>query len=105
MNGNVPMGALHDPRAPWNWGDNMTECDCCKGTGYIYYAYNFVTRESTECSEEDYYKLPDSIGATFAFGGQLIKGEIEICQECDGQGEVKREPYEREYFAEDKYGY
>lgn len=91
--GYYPAGAESDPRAPWNEREpTMVECAACGGTGYHYYAYDFVADCETECTEEEYDQLPESEEEAEAKGEHIIKGEKETCEVCDGEGEVEYEP-------------
>lgn len=76
--GYYPAGAEHDPCAPWNQEDPiMIECD--------------------ECTETEWENLPDTEEEAKALDLMQIKGEKEICEVCNGEGEVEQEPYEPDY--------
>lgn len=97
--GYYPAGAQYDPRAPWNEKEpHMVKCEACDGTGQYWFAYNFKTKQETECSEEVWLELPDTEEEAIALGGCQIKGEVETCTVCDGTGEVEYEDdYEPDY--------
>lgn len=91
--GYYPPGAEYDPRAPWNEKEpHYVKCEACNGKGYHWHAYNFHTDNETECTEETWLCLPRF--EEFAGTGHYIQGEKEICEVCDGVGEVE---YEEDY--------
>ena len=90
--GYYPPGAEHDPRAPWNEKEpNMVKCEACNGKGYHWHAYNFHTDNETECTEEAWCCLPETEEMAEAKHQHYIRGEKEICEACDGVGEVEYE--------------
>lgn len=102
--GYYPPGAEHDPRAPYNEVEpKMVKCEACDGKGYHWYAYDFANDDETECTEEEWLSLPESLEEV-ADGQKLcIRGSKDTCEVCDGEGEVVyEEDYEPDY--EDYYG-
>ena len=97
--GYYPLGAEHDPRAPWNEIEpHYVKCEACNGKGYHWYAYNFEKNEDTECTEETWWCLPETEEEAEAKRQHYIRGEIETCDVCDGVGEVEYEDdYEPDY--------
>ena len=97
--GYYPLGAEHDPRAPWNEIDpHYVKCEACNGKGCHWYAYNFEKNEDTECTEETWWCLPETEEDEEAKRQHYIRGEIETCDVCDGVGEVEYEDdYEPDY--------
>lgn len=95
--GYYPPGAEHDPRAPWNEKEpHYVKCEACNGKGYHWHAYNFHTDNETECTKETWLCLPKF--EEFAGTGHYIQGKKEICEVCDGVGEVEyEEDYEPDY--------
>lgn len=86
-----PEGAANDPRAPWNENETaMVTCQECDGTGYHYFAYDFARNEETECSQEEWLRLPETCEEAEALGTTTIQGEREECFWCGGKGEVER---------------
>ncbi len=97
--GYYPLGAEHDPRAPWNEIEpHYVKCEACNGKGCHWYAYNFEKNEDTECTEETWWCLPETEEEAEAKRQHCIRGEIETCDVCDGVGEVEYEDdYEPDY--------
>lgn len=97
--GYYPLGAEHDPRAPWNEIEpHYVKCEACNGKGCHWYAYNFEKNEDTECTEETWWCLPETEEKAEAKRQHYIRGEIETCDVCDGVGEVEYEDdYEPDY--------
>ena len=92
-NGYYPAGAEYDPCAPWNEREpTIVECAACGGHGYHWYAYDFVAGREIECTGDVWEKLPDTREEAELKGLHVIKGEEEICEVCDGYGEVEYEP-------------
>ena len=86
--GGYPLGAEYDPRAPWNQKEpTMVKCEACNGNGKHWYAYNIEANTEPETEE-----LADATRSHY------MRGEVEICEVCDGTGEVEyEEDYEPEY--------
>lgn len=104
MSSNYPMGAEHDPRAPWNQVDpEMEECPECHGHGKIWYAYDFRNDEDVECTKTTWQLLPDDEDEATAKGGHFIKGDVLTCSNCDGTGEVEVE--KEDWYDEDRRDY
>ncbi len=77
MSSNLPLGAEYDPNAPWNEVEpDMETCNECGGCGK-----RFFDEDGNEVTECEYALFPD-------------KYEVEVCDYCDGTGEVETEPYE-----------
>ena len=97
--GYYPPGAEHDPRAPWNEKEpHQVKCEACNGNGYHYYAYNIEKDEETECTVHTWSTLPKTEDQVRALHQHYIRGEKEICEACDGVGEVEyEEDYEPDY--------
>lgn len=91
-----PLGTRYDPMAPWNAPlDPPTEtCKSCRGRGHIWYAYHIEKDTETPCSEETYNILPDTEEQAIRLRQHFIKGNHEICPDCDGKGEVITEYYD-----------
>lgn len=102
--GYYPPGAEHDPRAPYNEPvPKMVKCEACDGTGYHWYAYDFLKDDETECTEQEWLSLPESEEGAQEALQTRIRGLKETCEVCDGYGEVEyEEDYEPDY--EDYYG-
>lgn len=96
---NCPLGAEYDSQAPWHQKEpHMVKCEACNGIGYHYYAYNFDTNRESECTETAYMLLPESEEEARRTRGHYVKGVKEICEVCDGVGEVEyEEDYEPDY--------
>lgn len=62
-----------------------------------WYAYDFEADYKTECSEETWNMLPETEEEAIAKRMHFIKGEKEICEVCDGEGEVEYEPNYDDY--------
>ena len=100
--GYYPAGAEYDPRAPWNEREpTMVTCTACDGQGYHWHAYDIVTEDERECTEDEWEALPETEEEAEALGLTLINGEKETCDVCDGNGEVEYEPdyddYDEDY--------
>ena len=97
--GYYPLGAEHDPRAPYNEVEpRMVKCEACNGTGHHWYAYDFVKNEEAECTEQEWLALPESEEGAQAALQTCIRGLKEPCEVCDGAGEVEyEEDYEPDY--------
>ena len=80
---NLPLGAEHDPRAPYNQVDyGEKECTECSGIGYYIYS----------CCGDDMTQIYDDLKRCITCKENL--GELddikENCDECDGEGIVPR---------------
>ena len=97
--GYYPPGAEHDPRAPYNEPEHhYVKCDACDGKGYHWYAYNFITDDEDECTEEEWLALPEHRYQAISNESELIRGLKETCDVCDGTGEVEyEEDFEPDY--------
>ena len=97
--GGYPLGAEYDPRAPWNQKEpTMVKCEACNGNGKHRYAYNIEANTETECTETTWNALPETEELADATRSHYMRGEVEICEVCDGTGEVEyEEDYEPEY--------
>lgn len=90
--GYYPAGAEYDPCAPWNERERvMVTCEACGGTGFIYHAYDFDAVRETECSHEEYEQLPDSEEEAIERNMSCVKGHVDSCTFCDGEGVVENE--------------
>jgi len=90
--GGYPLGAQYDPRAPWNEVVvAMSVCPDCGGKGRHWYACRIETYRETECTEEAWLALP-SCEAEAVFTHDLcIRGGVDTCETCDGEGEVEQQ--------------
>ena len=97
--GYYPPGAEYDPLAPWNEKESHhVKCEACNGDGYHYYAYNFEIDEETECTKDVWNTLPKTEEQARICNQHYIQGDKEICEMCDGEGEVEyEEDYEPDY--------
>lgn len=97
--GGYPMGAEYDPCAPWNQKEPaMVECSGCSGKGHHWHAFDIRHNRETECTELVWNKLPETEEEAEAKGENYIRGEVEVCSVCDGNGEVEYdEDYEPDY--------
>ncbi len=97
--GGYPMGAQYDPRAPWNEREpTMVKCEACNGNGKHWHAYDIEADRETECTETAWNILPETEEEAIAKGEHYIKGEVETCEVCNGDGEVEyEEDYEPDY--------
>lgn len=97
--GSYPAGADYDPRAPWLQPDpHVVKCEACNGKGKHWYAYNIEQDTVMECSEEDWNSFPDSEEEAKLLKSKYIKSDVEICEVCDGTGEIEyEEDYEPDY--------
>lgn len=76
----------------------MIECPTCGGKGYFYYAYDIENDREIECTEAAYECLPMTEDDARAKTQHYCRGEKEVCEVCDGTGEIEYEPdYEPEY--------
>jgi hypothetical protein len=92
MSGYYPAGAEYDPNAPWNQADpTMVECAACAGKGYHWFAYDINADEDVECTEETWNIIPETEEEAIAKGQHFIRSYKEICEVCDGIGEVECE--------------
>lgn len=96
--GGYPL-AEYDTHAPWNEkAPNMVKCEACNGKGKHWYAYNIETNTETECTEFTWNALPDTEELAESTRSHYMRGGVEICEVCDGAGEVEyEEDYEPEY--------
>lgn len=99
--GYYPPGAEHDPRAPWNQKEpHYIKCEACNGKGYHYYAHDFEKDEDIECTYHTWISLPEKEEQARMLCQHFIRGDKEICEVCDGKGEVEYEedfdPYDYE---------
>lgn len=83
--GGYPAGAQYDSRAPWNQDPGRC-CDRCGGSGKIYWAWNYVTGDNKEVSEEEYDKMLDDDLEAEKQGEQWIRCDEEWCPDCHGEG-------------------
>ncbi len=91
--GYYPAGAEFDPRAPWNEpAHTYVECGACGGKGRHWHAYDLVDGEDIECTEETWTVLPETEDEAIAIRSRYIKGEVVVCEACDGEGEVEYIP-------------
>lgn len=97
--GGYPLGAEYDPRAPWNETiPAMVKCEACNGKGKHWYAYNIETNKDIECTETTWNALPATEELAEIIRSRYMRGEVEVCEVCDGTGEVEyEEDYEPEY--------
>lgn len=88
--GGYPMGAEYDRNAPWNQKEpRMVECPACGGKGHHWHAYNIRDNRETECTELVWGMLPETEEEAEAKGENFCQGEVEVCEVCDGEGEVE----------------
>ena len=79
-------------------GARRVKCEVCNGAGYHYYAYNFDTNVTTECTFSTWMILPETKCEARLHRQHFIRGTREICELCDGTGEVEyEEDFEPEY--------
>ncbi len=103
MSSGYPIGAEFDPRAPWNRIEpTMVKCKACNGNGYHWFAYHIDTGHETECTEGIWNSLLVDEDEAFSKGENCIRGEVEKCSVCDGEGEVE---YDYEDFEPDYEDY
>lgn len=85
-------------------GKNIQVCTRCNGAGKIFFAYNRLTNDSEEVSEEFFESLPEDEEVAERLGIPYCKGDVENCRQCDGTGEVEEdEDGFDEMAAEEKY--
>lgn len=105
---NAPMGADDDTRCPWRGRDPepiYTECPECSGTGFYYFAYDYIAHTEREVSKDEYEKLPISQFEAKTMGKNEVKGEYYTCDYCLGKGLI--ESYEEDVendLYDDAYG-
>ncbi len=76
----------------------MVECPECGGKGTFYYAYKVETGEAVEVTEAAYNCLPETEEMAISKGQNYYKCDEEVCEVCDGAGEVEyEEDYEPDY--------
>ena len=91
--GGYPAGAEYDRNAPWRQPDpEIVKCAACNGIGMHWYAYDFEAHRETECTETTWNCLPVTEEEARATGGHVIRGEVETCEVCDGEGEIEYYP-------------
>ena len=91
--GYYPAGAEYDPDAPWNEREpRMMECPACGGKGYHWHAYDLLKFHDVEVPERTWMVLPDTEEEAEVRCCRYCKGEKEVCEVCDGSGEVEYEP-------------
>ncbi len=97
--GGYPLGAEYDPRAPWNEKEPvMVKCEACDGKGKHWYAYDISANRETECTETTWNILPETEELAEASRNRYMRGEVEICEVCDGSGEIEyEEDFEPDY--------
>lgn len=97
--GGYPMGAEYDPRAPWNQIEpRMIECSACGGKGHHWCAYDIRNNREIECTELVWDMLPETEEEAEARGENFCRGEVVVCEVCDGEGEVEDDfDYEPDY--------
>jgi hypothetical protein len=96
-----PTGAQFDSSAPYNQVEvPKVKCEVCDGEGYIYYSYNIETDQLKEISKEEWERLPTEEVA-MAEGIFLCQSKPEMCDNCDGTGEVDDE-YDDMYYEEER---
>lgn len=97
-NCDYPLGA-DMPDAPWNWSKPvMVKCEACNGNGKHWYVYNIEANIENECTEAAWNALPETEELAEAVRSCYMRGAVEICEVCDGTGEVEyEEDYEPEY--------
>lgn len=90
---NYPLGAVNDPRAPWNEKEpQMVSCAACNGKGFHWFAYSIEKGENVETTETAYNMLPENEEEAERIGYRFCKGEKETCEVCNGDGEIEYEP-------------
>ena len=96
--GAYPLGAEYDSRAPWNEEPNSVKCEACDGKGKHWYAYDIEADRETECTETTWNILPETEELAEASRNRFMRGEVEICEVCDGAGEIEyEEDFEPDY--------
>lgn len=77
----------------------MVECPDCGGKGKFYYAFDIDTNREVEVTEAAYRCLPDTEALARKRGQHFVKYDTEVCETCDGEGEVECEEldYEPDY--------
>ena len=110
--GGYPLGAEHDPRAPWNQPDPVeVECPDCAGTGYAEepFAVEVGTGRETPVTHIAWMCLPASEAEALARGQRWFRAPREECDTCGGSGRVEVDPRDieddgfDELAAEEKY--
>lgn len=97
--GGYPLGAEYDRNAPWNEKEPvMVKCEACNGKGKHWYAYDIEANRETECTETTWNILPETEELAEASRNRYMRGEVEICEVCDGTGEIEyEEDFEPDY--------
>ena len=76
------------------------KCEACNGNGFHYHAYNIETQHESECTFSTWRILPETEAQARVLRQHYIRGTREICEVCDGVGEVEYEedfdPYDYE---------
>lgn len=80
----------------------MVECPACGGKGRTYFAFNIERRTTTECTETAYNCLPEDEDVAASLNQNYCKGDIEVCEVCDGEGTVEYEPDYNRYDYDDE---
>lgn len=70
------------------------KCEACDGKGAHYYSYNLLKSEETEVTQGTWYCLPKTREEAEANREHYIRGGVDECEVCGGDGEVE---YEEDY--------
>jgi hypothetical protein len=71
----------------------MSKCEACGGDGKRWYAYGIETGLEPECTKRCWDALPETEEQAEAKGKHYIKGEVETCEVCNGDGVVEENYY------------
>lgn len=68
---------------------NTVECPFCNGKPVAYYKLNIDTRETVECTENEYYSLKDDEDEAYDAGDAYCRYEEVPCVFCNGEGRMR----------------
>lgn len=101
--GYYPAGTEYDPAAPWN--DRVTDdipCPHCGGQGRRYNALDIADGSYIECSKHTFYMLPEYEDEAIVLRQRFIRGEVEECPFCHGEGFIEPDYCYHDYDYDDE---
>lgn len=67
----------------------MMVCPDCQGEGYVYLAFDIITRREFRVSKKEYLSLPDDEDVAVSQSRTECKSEAVRCHTCKGEGEIE----------------
>lgn len=71
----------------------MTTCPDCNGIGVYHYALDVYSGNSVQVTQAAYSLLPATEDEAIKRGNRYYKWGAEICQRCNGEGEIEMEVF------------